>query len=94
MLKSKCAATGQDGGQVGIAVAVAVTHAAAKEHHRSVEQRVFAIADGDELVEEVGELLGDERVAFTQTRHELSHHNGDPEIMARLSKSGIWAIKA
>lgn len=26
-------------------------------------------------------------IGITQTRHELSHHNGDPEIMARLSKS-------
>jgi len=29
-------------------------------------------------------------IGITQTRHELSHHNGDPEIMARLSKSDAF----
>ena len=53
VLEAERAASGEDGGQVRVAVAVAVAHAAAEEHHRAVEQRVLAIAHGGELVEKV-----------------------------------------
>ncbi len=32
-------------------------------------------------------------LGFAQTRHELSHHNGDPEQLARLSKSDAFIIE-
>jgi len=37
-VETKRAATGEDGGEVGVAMAVAVTHAAAEQHHRPVQQ--------------------------------------------------------
>ena len=44
--------------------------------------RVITYMSGTE-----GNGLAIPEIGITQTRHELSHHNGDPEVMARLSKS-------
>lgn len=32
-------------------------------------------------------------IGIPQTRHELSHHNGDPEQMARLSRSDVFIVE-
>src|SRR3954451_8992116 len=37
-----------------------------------------------------GNGLAIPEIGVAQTRHELSHHNGDPEVMARLSKSDAF----
>ena len=47
--------------------------------------RVITYMSGTE-----GNGLAIPEIGVTQTRHELSHHNGDPEIMARLSKSDMF----
>jgi hypothetical protein len=47
--------------------------------------RVISYMSGSE-----GFGLAIPEIGITQTRHELSHHNGDPEIMARLSKSDVF----
>ncbi len=47
--------------------------------------RVITYMSGTE-----GNGLAIPEIGITQTRHELSHHNGDPEIMARLSKSDAF----
>ena len=44
--------------------------------------RVITYMSGSE-----GNGLAIPEIGIPQTRHELSHHNGDPEQMARLSKS-------
>src|SRR3954454_2344993 len=44
--------------------------------------RVVTYMSGSE-----GNGLAIPEIGIPQTRHELSHHNGDPEQMARLSKS-------
>ena len=53
MLEPEARPARQDRRQVGVAVAVPVAHAAAEEHERAVQQRVLAVSDGQELVEEV-----------------------------------------
>ncbi len=47
--------------------------------------RVITYMSGTE-----GNGLAIPEIGITQTRHELSHHSGDPEIMARLSKSDAF----
>jgi hypothetical protein len=47
--------------------------------------RVISYMSGTE-----GNGLAIPEIGVTQTRHELSHHNGDPEVMARLSKSDAF----
>ena len=47
--------------------------------------RVITYMSGTE-----GNGLAIPEIGVTQTRHELSHHNGDPEVMARLSKSDVF----
>ena len=47
--------------------------------------RVITYMSGTE-----GNGLAIPEIGITQSRHELSHHNGDPEIMARLSKSDAF----
>jgi len=47
--------------------------------------RVITYMSGTE-----GNGLAIPEIGITQTRHELSHHNGDPEVMARLSKSDTF----
>ncbi len=47
--------------------------------------RVITYMSGTE-----GNGLAIPEIGITQTRHELSHHNGDPEVMARLSKSDAF----
>jgi hypothetical protein len=47
--------------------------------------RVITYMSGTE-----GNGLAIPEIGVTQTRHELSHHNGDPEVMARLSRSDTF----
>jgi len=47
--------------------------------------RVITYMSGTE-----GNGLAIPEIGVAQTRHELSHHNGDPEVMARLSKSDAF----
>jgi hypothetical protein len=47
--------------------------------------RVVSYMSGSE-----GNGLAIPEIGINQTRHELSHHNGDPEQMARLSKSDAF----
>jgi len=47
--------------------------------------RVVSYMSGSE-----GNGLAIPEIGVPQTRHELSHHNGDPEQMARLSKSDAF----
>jgi hypothetical protein len=47
--------------------------------------RVISYMSGSE-----GNGLAIPEIGIPQTRHELSHHNGDPEQMARLSKSDAF----
>jgi hypothetical protein len=47
--------------------------------------RVVTYMSGSE-----GNGLAIPEIGIPQTRHELSHHNGDPEQMARLSKSDAF----
>jgi hypothetical protein len=47
--------------------------------------RVVSYMSGSE-----GNGLAIPEIGIPQTRHELSHHNGDPEQMARLSKSDAF----
>ncbi|MDB6129941.1 MAG: hypothetical protein JWM04_1048 [Verrucomicrobiales bacterium] len=47
--------------------------------------RVISYMSGTE-----GNGLAIPEIGISQSRHELSHHNGDPEVMARLSKSDAF----
>ena len=59
-------ASGDDGGQVRIAVAVAVGHAAAPEHLGGVQEAVVLLLEGLELIEEIAELADEEGVGLGQ----------------------------
>lgn len=50
--------------------------------------RVISFMSGSESVG-----LAIPEIAISQSRHELSHHNGDPEIMARLSRSDAFLTR-
>jgi hypothetical protein len=50
--------------------------------------RVVTFSTGDE-----GKGLPIPELAINQTRHSLSHHNGDPEQMARLTQSDAFNIE-
>ena len=47
--------------------------------------RVVSYMSGSE-----GNGLAIPEIGISQSRHELSHHNGDPEVMARLSRSDAF----
>ena len=51
--------------------------------------RVVTYMSGSE-----GNGLAIPEIGIPQTRHELSHHNGDPEQMARLSRSDAFITAA
>ena len=40
-----------------------------------------------------GNGLAIPEIGVTQTRHQLSHHNGDPEVLARLAKSDAFIMQ-
>src|SRR6185437_13610406 len=50
--------------------------------------RVVSYMSGSE-----GNGLAIPEIGIPQTRHELSHHNGDPEQMARLSRSDAFLVE-
>src|SRR5437660_1396636 len=64
MLVAERLAAGEDGRQVGIAVAVTVGHAASPEHLRGIEQRRVVFLVLLELIEEVAELLDEESIGL------------------------------
>ena len=50
--------------------------------------RVVTYMNGSE-----GNGLAIPEIGITQSRHQLSHHNGDPEVLARLSKSDAFIMQ-
>ena len=50
--------------------------------------RVITYMSGSE-----GNGLAIPEIGVTQTRHQLSHHNGDPEVLARLTKSDVFLMQ-
>ena len=69
MLQSQRFPAGQDQGQVGIAVAVTVGHATAKQHHGAIQQGVLLFLNRRQLIQEVTKLFRQERVTLGQTIH-------------------------
>ena len=51
--------------------------------------RVISYMNGSEA----SSLPGIPELGITQGRHELSHHNGDPEVLARLTKADAFLIQ-
>ena len=47
--------------------------------------RVISYMSGTE-----GNGLPSSELGISQSRHELSHHNGDPEVMARLTRTDTF----
>ncbi len=50
--------------------------------------RVVTYMSGSE-----GNGLAIPEIGITQTRHQLSHHNGDPDMLARLTKSDVFLMQ-
>ena len=50
--------------------------------------RVVSYMSGSE-----GNGLAIPEIGITQSRHQLSHHNGDPEVLARLAKSDAFIMQ-
>jgi len=50
--------------------------------------RVITYMSGSE-----GNGLAIPEIGVTQTRHQLSHHNGDPEVLTRLTKSEVFLMQ-
>ena len=50
--------------------------------------RVVTYMNGSE-----GNGLAIPEIGITQSRHQLSHHNGDPEVLARLAKSDAFIMQ-
>ena len=40
-----------------------------------------------------GNGLAIPEIGITQSRHQLSHHGGDPEVLARLAKSDAFIMQ-
>ena len=73
-----------------------VSKAQAGEYYRTMYD-LIVLALRTDMTRVVSYMSGTEgnglaipEIGVTQTRHELSHHNGDPEVMARLSKSDAF----
>lgn len=74
----------------------AVSKAQAGEYYRTMYDLIVLTLRTD-MTRVVSYMSGSEgnglaipEIGIPQTRHELSHHNGDPEQMARLSKSDAF----
>ena len=70
-----------------------VSRAQAGEYYRTMYD-LIVLALRTDMTRVVSYMSGTEgnglaipEIGITQSRHELSHHNGDPEIMSRLSRS-------
>ena len=50
--------------------------------------RVVTYMNGSE-----GNGLAIPEIGITQSRHNLSHHNGDPDVLARLAKSDAFIMQ-
>ena len=73
-----------------------VSKAQAGEYYRTMYD-LIVLALRTDMTRVVSYMSGTEgnglaipEIGITQSRHELSHHNGDPEIMARLSRSDAF----
>jgi len=73
-----------------------VSRAQAGEYYRTMYD-LIVLALRTDMTRVVSYMSGSEtfglsipEIGITQIRHELSHHNGDPEVMARLSKSDAF----
>jgi hypothetical protein len=73
-----------------------ISRAQAGEYYRTMYD-LIVLALRTDMTRVVSYMSGSEshglaipEIGISQTRHELSHHNGDPEVMARLSKSDAF----
>jgi hypothetical protein len=73
-----------------------VSRAQAGEYYRTMYD-LIVLALRTDMTRVITYMSGSEtyglaipEIGISQTRHELSHHNGDPEVMARLSKSDAF----
>jgi len=73
-----------------------VSRAQAGEYYRTMYD-LIVLALRTDMTRVISYMSGSEsqglaipEIGISQTRHELSHHNGDPEVMARLSKSDAF----
>ncbi len=69
-------APGQQRGEVGVAVGMAVGHAASPQNLRRIQQRLTVLLVFLELIEEVTELLDEERVRLGRTAQLLGVAQG------------------
>ena len=85
VFQAEVRAAGEHQWEVGIAVAVAVAHAAAEEGHRGAQERLATEVLGlGEPSEEVAELLDGEGVVFGELFHVAGIAAVVAELMARL----------
>ena len=71
-------------------MAVAIAHAAAKQHHRTVQQGLAAVLHRAELVQEVRELGHDERIAFGEPVQHQRIAVVMGKIVAGLGDADLW----
>ena len=71
MLEPQLRAAGEDEGQAGVAVAVPVSHAAAVERHRRVDERAVRVLHLLEAADEIAELRDVERIALQELPHQV-----------------------
>ena len=91
VLQAKVRTAGEHQRQVGVAVAVAVRHAAAKERHRRAKQWLAAqVLRLFESREEVAELLDGEGVVVGEFLHVAFIAAVVAELMPRLGDADLW----
>ena len=90
MLQAEVRAAGEHQREVGVAVAVAVGHAAAEERHRRAQERLAVEVLGlREPGEEVAELLDGEGVVVGELLHVAGIAAVVAELMARLGDADL-----
>ncbi len=89
VLVAKRFAASEDGGKVGVAVAVTVGHAAAPEDLRGIEQGCVAFLVLFELVEEIAELADEEGIRLGETAELLGVAVVVAEAVAGLQNTDL-----
>jgi Protein of unknown function (DUF1552) len=76
-----------------------VSKAQAGEYYRTMYD-LIVLALRTDMTRVVSYMSGSEgnglaipEIGITQSRHQLSHHNGDPEVLARLAKSDAFLMQ-
>ncbi len=76
-----------------------VSKAQAGEYYRTMYD-LIVLALRTDMTRVVSYMSGSEgnglaipEIGITQSRHQLSHHNGDPEVLARLAKSDAFIMQ-